>query len=97
MSGLEAQDRLILAMRFEDGRTVAEIAGILRLDQKGLYRRLERLLKELRKALQEQEIDAADVLEMLESAAVSVEWREQTEQGKHGTGPSIAKGAQEWR
>jgi RNA polymerase sigma factor (sigma-70 family) len=74
MSQSETQDRLILAMRFDDGRTVAEIALTLGLDARALYRRVERLLRDLRKGLEAEGIDAASVLEMLESPAVSIEW-----------------------
>jgi RNA polymerase sigma factor (sigma-70 family) len=94
-ASLETEDRLILKLRFEDGRTVAEISAMLRLDQKALYRRIERLLKDLRGALQAQAIDSAAVLEMLESPAVSIEWRSET--GKTTARPSMVKGAQEWR
>jgi RNA polymerase sigma factor (sigma-70 family) len=96
MSGLEAQDRLILSLRFVDGRTVVEMARLLRLDQKALYRRLERLLKRLRDALHAQGIATADVMEMLESPAVSIEWRGDTEETPKGR-PSMAKGGHEWR
>lgn len=96
MAGLEAQDRLILTLRFEDGRTVVEIASMLRIDQKGLYRRLERLLKDLRKALQAQGISAAAVMEMFGSEAVSIDWKVDTTETS-GTGPSMAKGGQAWR
>lgn len=96
MSGLDAQDRLVLALRFEDGRTVVEIAGMLRLDQKGLYRRLERLLKGLRSALHTEGIDSAAVMEMLESPAVSIDWRGDTKE-RSKVGPSMGKGDQEWR
>ena len=44
MAGLEQEDQLILVLKFEDGRTVAEIAATLRLESKALYRRVERLL-----------------------------------------------------
>ena len=44
MAGLEQQDRLILVLKFEDGRTVADIAATLRLEQKALYRHEEKLL-----------------------------------------------------
>ncbi len=74
MSQSETQDRVILAMRFDDGRTVAEIALALGLDARALYRRVERLLRDLRKGLEAEGIDAASVLEMLESPAVSIEW-----------------------
>jgi RNA polymerase sigma factor for flagellar operon FliA len=76
MARMDVQDRLILTMRFEDGCTVAEIATILRLDQKALYRRVERLLKELRGGLEAEGLDCAAVLEMLDSPAVSIEWRD---------------------
>jgi RNA polymerase sigma factor for flagellar operon FliA len=62
---LPAQDQVILAMRFEDGRAVSEIAAMLHLDQKPLYRRLDRLLQALRAALQREHIDAATVAELI--------------------------------
>lgn len=95
-AGLDAQDRLVLALRFEDGRTVAEIAGMLRLDQKRLYRRVERLLKELRNALQAHGIDSASVVDMIESPAASIDWRGDTKETSSPR-PSMAKGGQEWR
>jgi len=93
MAGLDAQDRLVLALRFEDGRTVVEIASMLRLDQKGLYRRVERLLKELRNALHAQGIESAAVVEMFESPAVSLDWRGHTKETSKPR-PSMAKGGQ---
>ena len=63
MSQLDVQDRLILTMRFEDGRTVAEIALLLRLEQKPLYRRVEALLRRLRTALEQEGIDAGTAME----------------------------------
>jgi RNA polymerase sigma factor for flagellar operon FliA len=91
MSGLDTQDKLILALRFEDGRTVVEIARMLRLDQKGLYRRLERLMKALREALHAHGVDAASALEIFESAAVSIDWRGDTKETSKGR-PSMVKG-----
>jgi RNA polymerase sigma factor for flagellar operon FliA len=97
MARMDLQDRLILALRFEDGRTVAEIATMLQLDQKALYRRVERLLKELRTGLEAGGIDGASVLEMLESPAVSFEWRHHADAEKATARPSMSKGAAEWR
>jgi RNA polymerase sigma factor for flagellar operon FliA len=96
MAGLETQDRLILTLRFHDGRTVVEIARTLRLDQKALYRRIERLMKDLRAALEARGLDSAAVLEIFESPAVSIEWtgdQKETSQGR----PSMSKGGDEWR
>ena len=51
-SGLAEQDALILAYRYEDGRKVVDIARMLRLDAKPLFRRLERLVDALRRHLE---------------------------------------------
>ena len=91
MAGLDVQDRLVLTLRFEDGRTVAEIATMLRLDQKALYRRIERLLKELRTSLEQAGVERARVLEMLESPAVStVEGGRDTTSETLEVGPSMS-------
>jgi RNA polymerase sigma factor (sigma-70 family) len=96
MHALDAQDRLIVALRFRDGRTFVEIARLLRLDQKGLYRRVERLLKELRATLRASGVDGTDALEIFESAAVSIDWRDNTEETAESR-PSKAEGEREWR
>ena len=58
---LPAQDRLILKMRFQDGCQIADIARALRLEAKPLYRRLEKLLTELRQTLVAGGLTAADL------------------------------------
>jgi RNA polymerase sigma factor (sigma-70 family) len=92
MSRLDTQDRLILALRFEDGRTVADIAGMLRLEPKALYRRVERLLRRLRQALEKNDVNTAAVMEMLESPAVSVEWEGHAHDEIAAPRPSVRKG-----
>jgi RNA polymerase sigma factor (sigma-70 family) len=96
MSGLDPQDRLILTLRFEDGRSIVEVARMLRLDQKALYRRLDRVMKALRAALQAEGVDSAAALEIFESPAVSIDWRGETT-GTSKTRPSMGQGGQEWR
>ena len=96
MARLDAQDRLILIMRFEDGRTLAEIAQMLRLDQKALYRRVERLLRDLRAGLEAAGLDSGAVLEMLDSPAVSIEWA-QRDDAETAAGVRLNRGAPEWR
>lgn len=49
---LPPQDRLILRLRFDEALSVAEVAKMMRLEQKPLYRRLERLLAALRRRLE---------------------------------------------
>ncbi|HKG92751.1 MAG TPA: sigma-70 family RNA polymerase sigma factor [Gemmatimonadaceae bacterium] len=54
---LPPEDGLILRMRFWDDRSVADVARTLRLDQKALYRRIERIQERLRAALETRGID----------------------------------------
>ncbi|MFP3939624.1 MAG: RNA polymerase sigma factor [Thermoanaerobaculia bacterium] len=49
---LDAEDRLILRMRFEDDFTVADVARALSLPQKPLYRRIDALKRHLRRELE---------------------------------------------
>ncbi|HEX2093137.1 MAG TPA: sigma-70 family RNA polymerase sigma factor [Longimicrobiaceae bacterium] len=60
LEGLPDEDRLILRMRFWKEMSVADIARALAVPQKPLYRRVERILAQLR--------------ERLEAAGVSREW-----------------------
>lgn len=54
VSGLPETDRSLLRMRYEEGTSVAQIARSLGLDQKHLYRRIEVILKQLRRTLAQQ-------------------------------------------
>jgi RNA polymerase sigma factor (sigma-70 family) len=54
LARLAPQDRLILTMHFRDEFTIAEIARILSLDPKPLYRRIESLEKRLRLSLEDE-------------------------------------------
>jgi len=60
-----SEDRLLLTMRYLDGRTVAEIAITLHLDQKRLYRRIDALLETLRERLEAVGIRADDARDLL--------------------------------
>lgn len=52
LSGLPAEDQLIVLRLFYDGRTVAEVARELGMDQRPLYRRRDKLLELLRRELE---------------------------------------------
>jgi RNA polymerase sigma factor (sigma-70 family) len=71
IDGLPAEDRLILRMRFDDGMTIAAVAANLRLEAKPLYRRLERLLRDLRASLEREGLQGETVL-----AALGSSWME---------------------
>ncbi|HEX6100460.1 MAG TPA: sigma-70 family RNA polymerase sigma factor [Thermoanaerobaculia bacterium] len=87
------EDRLILQLRFWNGRKVPEIARILGLEPKTVYTRLERLFKVLRRALEYAGIDRAAVDELMDGPALdlSLEPRpERTSAPQSASGPNAA-------
>lgn len=62
---LPDDDCLILQLRFQEGMTVAQIARALGHDQKLLYRRIERCLRDIRRELESTGIASADVLDLI--------------------------------
>jgi RNA polymerase sigma factor (sigma-70 family) len=67
LAALPAEDRLIAKM-VGDGFKVVEIAAQLKLDQKKLYKRTEKILKRLREALESAGVSADDVEDILGDA-----------------------------
>jgi RNA polymerase sigma factor for flagellar operon FliA len=62
---LDPEDRAILQLRFWDGQKVPQIAEALHLDQKKLYKRLDRLFLILRKGLEQAGVSQADAAGLL--------------------------------
>ncbi|MGE0444640.1 MAG: RNA polymerase sigma factor [Vicinamibacterales bacterium] len=92
---LPPQDRLILAMRFEDGVQVARIADTLKLDARQTYRRIEQRLRDLRRLLAADGFEAASVLEALAVEGMHDGDADAAEFAIRR--PSMVKGASEWR
>lgn len=65
LAKLPAQDRLLIKMRFDDGFSVTEIAKVMKLDAKPLYRRVERLLLDLRRSMEDSGIDVEVVRDVI--------------------------------
>ncbi|HJQ35985.1 MAG TPA: sigma-70 family RNA polymerase sigma factor [Thermoanaerobaculia bacterium] len=61
---MDEHDRLLFRLRFESTMSVAEISRMLRIEQKPLYRRLQRLLQTLRARLEAVGVTAADADEL---------------------------------
>jgi RNA polymerase sigma factor for flagellar operon FliA len=61
----EAEDQIILRMRFWSSRRVPDIARVMQLDQRKVYKRIERLLLKMRNALQAGGVSRTDVDEIL--------------------------------
>jgi RNA polymerase sigma factor (sigma-70 family) len=62
---LPEDERLILQLRFEGGMSVAQIARALQLDQKLLYRRIERRMRDIRTELERSGVASSDVLDLI--------------------------------
>jgi RNA polymerase sigma factor (sigma-70 family) len=71
IAAMAPEDILILKLRFDDGHRVVEIARVLRLDQKPLYRRIGRLLAHLRSELERRGLAADLVRDLLERQGFS--------------------------
>jgi hypothetical protein len=76
LASLAPEDRLILELRFVRGLTMKEIAKALPAsavdNPKVLYRRLRRLLDELRDRLEERGVKRADALDVIGSAQIAL-------------------------
>ena len=84
IAGAEPRDRLILVLRFADQRTVPDIASVLRIDQKRLYRRLDELLHEMRSRLHADGIAANEALALFDDPSISIDWWDRgADDGRH--------------
>jgi RNA polymerase sigma factor for flagellar operon FliA len=65
MARLSPRDRILLRLNHEESRTLAEVARLLREDQKLLYRRREGIYAQLRRELEAEGVTAEDVRTLL--------------------------------
>jgi RNA polymerase sigma factor (sigma-70 family) len=93
---LATLDCLLLTLHYRDGRTLADIATILRVDQKRLYRRRKGLLEQLADGFRREGIEAAAVLEILGHPAVHFDWDRDAAAESERPGPSLGNEAEEW-
>jgi len=83
---LPEEDQLILQLRFEGGMPMSNIARALQIDQKLLYRRLERRMRDIRVELERRGVDATDVLDLIGRDEAILDF----DLGKQKRRPSIA-------
>jgi DNA-directed RNA polymerase specialized sigma24 family protein len=62
---MDPEDQVILRLRFWNARTIPEIARSLKLDGKKLYKRIGKLLGQLKFTLEGAGVEAADAREIL--------------------------------
>ena len=65
MDKLPDADRLLLQLRFQEGMTVAQIARATRDDQKSLYRRIERCMRDIRRQMESTGLAPDEVLDLI--------------------------------
>ncbi len=65
LAALSSQDRLIIKMRVSSDVSVVNISRALHIEQKPLYRRIEKIKKTLREALEKDGVRAEEVSELL--------------------------------
>jgi RNA polymerase sigma factor for flagellar operon FliA len=66
MESMPAEDQIILRMRFWNGRKVPEIGRALHRDEKKLYKRIDKLLAQLKVALEQAGLPGDAVCELLD-------------------------------
>jgi RNA polymerase sigma factor for flagellar operon FliA len=65
LAHLGDNDRLLLQLHFDSGMRVADIARSLHIEQKLLYRRMDKLLRDLRAELERAGIDPRDIADLI--------------------------------
>lgn len=88
LSTLEPEDRVILKLRVREGLSVADVARTLDLDQKPLYRRVDRLLAHLRREMEERQVCLQDVQSVVGRDGVDLRVDFRVAQEYRGVGPS---------
>ncbi len=73
LGSFQAEDRLILRMRFADGLTIRAIAGALDLEQRRMYTRVQRLLLEVRRRIEDEGVGCDEVLDLLDEPGTDLE------------------------
>lgn len=87
VAALDAEDHVILRMRFANGMKVPEIARVLGLDMKKLYKRIDKLLLRLRAALEAAGLNRSTIDDLLSHGDHEVTLS-LIDEGKKQVGPS---------
>lgn len=97
LAQFDAEDRLILQLRFWDSLKVPEIARIVGIDQKKIYKRLDKLFAVLRRALEAAQVSRADVDKLLGRGDQEIRLNVLSSSGNPAPGPSHSVGEERVR
>jgi RNA polymerase sigma factor for flagellar operon FliA len=75
IDALPSDERLLLQLRFDSDMSVAQIARSMQLDQKQLYRRIEKHLRALREDLERNGIAAEEAADLISDRGVVLDFR----------------------
>lgn len=92
---LDDEDRLILKLRYHHGCKAPEIARIVGIDQKKIYKRLDKLLAVLRRKLEAAGVSRADVDRLLGSGDQEIRLDLLSDPESPPPGPSNNSGGEE--
>lgn len=88
LAKLEGEDQIILRMRFWQAKKAPEIATLLHLEQKKVYKRIDKLLLRLRRELERAGIRRADVDDVLFGSEHEIAFESAPRAGKTALRPS---------
>lgn len=74
IAALDADDHRLFRLHFEAGMTIAEIARSLRIEQKPIYRRRQRILADIRKRLEAAGIRETDAEDLIRTKACDLDF-----------------------
>ena len=88
LTKLDGEDQLILRMRFWQAKKAPEIAAALHIDQKKVYKRIDKLLARLRRELERAGIRRDDIDELLCGSDHEIAFEPAAAAGKTAARPS---------
>lgn len=97
LAQFDAEDRFILQLRFWDSLKVPEIARIVGIDQKKIYKRLDKLFAVLRRALESAGVSRTDMDRLLGRGDQEIRLELLSGQGSASFRPSNHAGGEEMR
>ena len=97
LADFDSEDKLILQLRFERSLTVPEIAKVVSLDQKKIYKRLDKLLSVLRRALEAAGVGRADVESLMGNGDHEIRLSTWSAEESSSFRPSNPSGGEEMR
>lgn len=97
LAQFDAEDRLILQLRFWDSLKVPDIAKIVGIDQKKIYKRLDKLFAVLRRALESAGVSHTDMDRLLGRGDQEIRLDLLSAEGKKAIGPSHSMGEERVR